>query len=179
MLWPVPELQVKYARQSASKPVYQLFSHLNQLMDPRAYNVENKCRQLSQIKLQDVTQLHRVMFAQSNIHVLFAGHWSTATLYQLQQKIHDVTLRNDRAKPFCNDFIVNQNKCERYVKQATDHPDYARVHYVYSTSTDIMTTICFMLAEQVLAGVFFSTMRETAPRAYLCGNHYLPHGSAP
>ncbi len=173
------ELQTKYVRQSTTKAVYQLFNSLNQLMNPLAYDAKNKHIHLSQLTFNDVNSLHRELFKKANINVLFAGHWGTEMLLTLQHQIATISHRNGRAKPFYNTFNVNHKNTGSQVKKIEKQSDYALISYIYSSSTAAHVRPCFMLAEQVFAGAFFSAMRQAAPLAYLCGNHYLPHGSYP
>jgi secreted Zn-dependent insulinase-like peptidase len=161
-----------------NKPINQLFSDLNILMQENTFNQNAILEQVASIELAELNEQASTYFEKVHIEGLVVGNWSISQINAFHTKVVDCFKDMDKVLKSSRHIahISSQKLC---IQHNQSHHENAIVLYFQSPYNSNLNRALYIAIEKLLSPIFFDEMRNKRNLGYLVGCGYFPVNKRP
>ncbi|MCF2950351.1 insulinase family protein [Paraglaciecola aquimarina] len=162
-----------------NKPINSLFSRLAVLMQQNNYLPLDMVNTTQSVTPEIIYQTKKQLLNQFHLKGLMYGDWTSDEADQISSVIKSFRA-NYKVAGKTKRGVADIRQDNTYIHQVdSQHTDSAVVIYFQSPDASILNTALTIIAEQIVAGPFFHTLRTEQQLGYLVGSGYIPYNQHP
>jgi secreted Zn-dependent insulinase-like peptidase len=161
-----------------NKPINQLFSDLNILMQENTFSQDAILTEVLSLELDDLHLQASTYFEKIHIEGLVVGNWSVAQITAFHTKVVDCFKDMDRILKSSRNIaqLNNQQLC---IQHKQSHQEHAIVLYFQCATNSDENRGLYIAIEKLLSPIFFDELRNKKNLGYLVGCGYFPVNKRP
>jgi insulysin len=161
-----------------NKPINQLFSDLNILMQENTFGQDAILTEVESLDLPELHQQAISYFEKIHIEGLVVGNWSVAQINAFHTKVVDCFKDMDKVLKSSRNIaqLGNQQLC---IQHSQSHQEHAIVLYFQCPSNSNLDRALYIAIEKLLSPIFFDELRNKRNLGYLVGCGYFPVNKRP